>query len=809
MAETIQLQFEHFPTFVSEYASYLSLGGMFVRTTALQPVGSTVDFDIRLSDGFRLIEGSGDVVWLRSEPGGPGAEVGMGIRFRALDEKGRELVLKILEEQVKGGGQPFDVDEIPADATDSPGALGPEVTAAAVAAAAVPDPGVADPPVPDPGVPALAVPDLGVPSPTATPLEAPGGGENLEFSTPWEKLPEPLEVLEDPVAAETPLVTDGPGLETPIPDFDLGGGGLEDGSSLGGTDLGGADLGGTDLGGADLGGSGLGDGGLEIGDLPPLELADAPALDAGGEALEVFELGEVPAGAEEVTSAGFEIDDDEPTVIGADDEEDDDEPTMVGSVGQDVLDGGGLTSGDPGTLDFGAPAPGLGEVQGVPGGDIRDTTRERETVAPLPTAPEPLEEPYSPVEPQAQAEYPSSFESAPAAAPSFELSPEGTFDTASPVPPSDEFGASGFDAGHFGSDPSAVDGLAPEIPAADGLGTFGSDLGGGSLGSFGEVPTPVDPEPANPAPGLFNTTSGFGTAGEYDVADPGVPEGALPGEPDLGGEVYGAAPVADYDLEDDLGPQPKKRRSGLWIAALLMLALGAAGYFFQAQILDMVGLGGGGGEAVAMGGPPPGNASATADTSSAIDPSAASGGPEDMQNGAEVAGPSAAATDGAPAADGASARAVPSEESPAETQVPPPPVVETPPPSPPPVQASPPPTAPASAPVSIPAGALRVLDIQASATEEGTRVVIQCSRELTTQQVAHDALGYDPRKERLRILAVDADFGSVSVGTAELTGIRTGLHEGPELHLVFDFPDEGLAIRTLSVRGNRVEVLVN
>ncbi len=121
-APGLALRFEKFTSFVDEYASWLSLGGMFVATSDLRPVGDIVDLVIELTDGFRLIEAVGEVVWLRPRAAGAGRPAGIGVRFQALDEKGRELILKILEEQVRSGGAPFEVGEVPDDAISTPGA---------------------------------------------------------------------------------------------------------------------------------------------------------------------------------------------------------------------------------------------------------------------------------------------------------------------------------------------------------------------------------------------------------------------------------------------------------------------------------------------------------------------------------------------------------------------------------------------------------------------------------------------------------------------------------------------------------------
>lgn len=115
----LTLSFERFSSFLEEYAPFLSLGGLFVRTPEPRTVGSVVGIEFLLSDGFCLIRGEGEVVWVRLRDGGPSRPAGMGLRLQALDEQGRELILKVLEEQVKSGGEPFDVDEIPADASTS------------------------------------------------------------------------------------------------------------------------------------------------------------------------------------------------------------------------------------------------------------------------------------------------------------------------------------------------------------------------------------------------------------------------------------------------------------------------------------------------------------------------------------------------------------------------------------------------------------------------------------------------------------------------------------------------------------------
>ncbi len=114
-SERITLLFEKFSSFVDGYGGNLSLGGMFLETEARREKGSIVDFEIKLTDGFRLLYGLGEVIWCRTVSGGPDLPLGLGIRFQALDDNGRELILKILEERVRNGHEPFDVEEIPRD----------------------------------------------------------------------------------------------------------------------------------------------------------------------------------------------------------------------------------------------------------------------------------------------------------------------------------------------------------------------------------------------------------------------------------------------------------------------------------------------------------------------------------------------------------------------------------------------------------------------------------------------------------------------------------------------------------------------
>ncbi|MEM8960469.1 MAG: PilZ domain-containing protein [Acidobacteriota bacterium] len=119
-AATLGRSFATFRTFIEDLSSHVSLRGMFFESERPKPVGSRVQIDLRLVDGFQLVRGEGEVVWIRPEQTAADQPAGMGVRFDALDENSRELVLKILEEQVKSGGSPFELEPLPPGATAAP-----------------------------------------------------------------------------------------------------------------------------------------------------------------------------------------------------------------------------------------------------------------------------------------------------------------------------------------------------------------------------------------------------------------------------------------------------------------------------------------------------------------------------------------------------------------------------------------------------------------------------------------------------------------------------------------------------------------
>ena len=91
----VQLKFEWFGGFISEYSANISPGGMFIRTQTPEPVGRLIGFELRLGDGYELIRGTGEVVWARPIDQGPDKQAGMGIgayeSFQYVQELGGRI----------------------------------------------------------------------------------------------------------------------------------------------------------------------------------------------------------------------------------------------------------------------------------------------------------------------------------------------------------------------------------------------------------------------------------------------------------------------------------------------------------------------------------------------------------------------------------------------------------------------------------------------------------------------------------------------------------------------------------------------
>jgi hypothetical protein len=78
----------------------ISRSGMFLLADDSLAVGTPIDFELSLTDGFPLLRGRGDVARVSSNPRG------LGIRFRELDDPSRKLLDRILHINAQEGKQP-------------------------------------------------------------------------------------------------------------------------------------------------------------------------------------------------------------------------------------------------------------------------------------------------------------------------------------------------------------------------------------------------------------------------------------------------------------------------------------------------------------------------------------------------------------------------------------------------------------------------------------------------------------------------------------------------------------------------------
>lgn len=91
----VMIQSEDQAQVVNALAGNLSLTGMFIRTQQPRPAGSFLQFKLSLDDDRALVQGIGQVAWVRFDDEPPLRPAGMGIRFRWIDEDSKDTLLRI------------------------------------------------------------------------------------------------------------------------------------------------------------------------------------------------------------------------------------------------------------------------------------------------------------------------------------------------------------------------------------------------------------------------------------------------------------------------------------------------------------------------------------------------------------------------------------------------------------------------------------------------------------------------------------------------------------------------------------------
>ncbi|MCP4205121.1 MAG: hypothetical protein GY769_24695 [bacterium] len=118
-AALLVIEFPSFRDFIDAYSPMISEEGIFIRNADVSEsnafsVGDRVDFEVRLKDDFRLIQGSGEVAWLGSAEAADGA-AGTAIRFHDVDAPSQRLISRLVGNYVRDGGKLFEVGGPAAD----------------------------------------------------------------------------------------------------------------------------------------------------------------------------------------------------------------------------------------------------------------------------------------------------------------------------------------------------------------------------------------------------------------------------------------------------------------------------------------------------------------------------------------------------------------------------------------------------------------------------------------------------------------------------------------------------------------------
>ena len=150
----VRLRFDRIGGSVSGRMADLSTEGMFVATGEYKPIGTLVQFEFE-NEGGETVQGLADIVWIREVRQGADREPGMGLHFRYVDPRSRELIAAI-------------VRDLLTDKEQARETAAPSTTAAAAPAAPIPAASVAAPV--DPVATAVAPATAPVAPPT-TPLD--------------------------------------------------------------------------------------------------------------------------------------------------------------------------------------------------------------------------------------------------------------------------------------------------------------------------------------------------------------------------------------------------------------------------------------------------------------------------------------------------------------------------------------------------------------------------------------------------------------------------------------------------------------
>ena len=196
MAVQVRCRFPSIIDFVETQSVNVSREGMYLRCDSPPEVGSKIDFDVSLDDGFVLLKGSGIVVRVVTT-----GDKGLGMRFLDLDDKSRKLINRIVQVNVDEGKNPT----LPLDFSRPVPA--PPMSAPATAAAPFSSP----PTSPSIGAPAAAPASAAPSVPRTTQTRAPAASVAPPPSVPRSTQTRPAAAVPAPAPAAAKPIQIGDG----------------------------------------------------------------------------------------------------------------------------------------------------------------------------------------------------------------------------------------------------------------------------------------------------------------------------------------------------------------------------------------------------------------------------------------------------------------------------------------------------------------------------------------------------------------------------------------------------------------------
>jgi hypothetical protein len=94
----IKLRYDDLDAMVQRFASNVGKSGLFLPTKSIQPVGTEVKFELRLSNDAPVLVGLGRVKHVKHpNPANPKAAFGMAIELMRVSREGREVIIRMIE----------------------------------------------------------------------------------------------------------------------------------------------------------------------------------------------------------------------------------------------------------------------------------------------------------------------------------------------------------------------------------------------------------------------------------------------------------------------------------------------------------------------------------------------------------------------------------------------------------------------------------------------------------------------------------------------------------------------------------------